>query len=517
MSASKNGEGSKSSQVVSLRKTLREAVFVGAEDILASRCVDVAARCSPGDVFVPRVSAASDEHEQIDEAVRRGATAVVAERLLPVNIPQCLVEDSNEAFAILSQQLAGGPSQRVLTIGVIGTNGKTTTSLFISSVLKRLGGSVAYYTSLGSSDSIECDRTNNRPPSAGQLASWMKKSLRAEAPALVIELTESMLKNRSTQGIEFDVLVVCGLRPNQVRGGATSRRLTELLTSATKQLKDHGVLLYNADDAAVSRWVERGRIPAVSYGLDAAEHVRGKRLGRAGGQQQVLVSAGYLLMPMTLDIPGDHVARAALASVALAWMFDLSVADAIAGAEALRTIPGRMERVHQAVDVPLFIDRGQTPDRLAAAMHAMRTHGLGATTVVCDVSSELNDATRTRLGEVLQKGASQVVLSGATVGAEALQRLAMDVLGGFAAPGRVQVIGDREAAIAWAINNTTQGCIVLSGCGEREWVGRNGQMTTDQATARHLYSKRSQPLVFPNLKIFPPSEPTAFFPIDSTK
>ena len=65
----------------------------------------------------------------------------------------------------------------------------------------------------------------------------------------------------------------------------------------------------------------------------------------AGGDQQLLTVVGNMVMPLTLKMPGDHIARAALAGVAAGWMFDLPVAEAIAGVESLQTIPGRMQRV----------------------------------------------------------------------------------------------------------------------------------------------------------------------------
>ncbi len=69
-------------------------------------------------------------HDHVEEAVRRGAAALVAERLMPVSVPQCLVESTPIAYGKICQALVGNPTQRMLTIGVVGTHGKTTTSYF---------------------------------------------------------------------------------------------------------------------------------------------------------------------------------------------------------------------------------------------------------------------------------------------------------------------------------------------------------------------------------------------------
>ena len=495
---------------VSLRTLLREAVFVGADDIRARRCVHKAEQCNVGDVYVPIQDSTTDGHDHVEEAIRRGAAAVVAERLLPITVPQCLVDSTPIAYGKICQALAGNPSQRMLTIGVVGTHGKTTTALYLSAMLKKLGGQVAYYTSLGASDSTSCDRTAVRPPATQKLAKWLKQADLAGAPAAVIELAPSMLQNHSTSGVEFDLLVVTGMRPSQLRGAQSLKNFQRSLEEVVLQMKSHGMLLYNADDAYATRWAGKSSLPAVGYGLDASQNVRAKRLSRAGGEQQLLTVVGNTIMPLSLKMPGDHIARAALAGVAAGWMFDLPIAEAIAGVESLQTIPGRMQRVAQSIEVPLYIDAGETPDRVAVALHALKLHQLGPTTAVVDVSSRLHPQWRGRLGEVLDRAASRVVLSASGCSAANAQSVIMDVLAGFRSPGRVEVIANREAAIRWAVKNTEVGSILLSGCGSMPWLDSHDELSSDEMIAKAALESKNSYSVAPLLGIFPPTSPTPF-------
>jgi UDP-N-acetylmuramoyl-L-alanyl-D-glutamate--2,6-diaminopimelate ligase len=492
------------SRSVGLRSLLPQAVFVGAEDIAVRTCCNSAAHCKPGDVFVPASSGAIDQHELVDEAIRRGAVAVVAERLLPVSVPQCLVEDTQRTYGQICQALVGHPSQRLLTIGIVGTYGKTTTSLFVAAMLKRQCGSVAYYTSLGCSDSEVCDRTSTRAPAARKLAQWMQKADRAGAPAAVLEMTPAMLHQKVAAGVEFDLLIVTGARPGQFRGSPSGRQFLELVDQATAQLKPHGIVLYNADDASAAAWAANSKCVSMSYGIDAAEHIRAKRLSRFGGEQQLLAIAGNILMPLTLKIPGDHVARAAMAAVATSYLLELPIPEAIAGIESLQTIPGRMQRLQQAVEVPLFVDAAETPDRIAVALHALRQHQFGPATAVVQLHNGLAPSLLSRLGEVLDKAAAKIVLTSSDLSAEATQRMAMDVLGGVRSPGRVQVIPDREAAIHWAVRNTDSGCILLGGCGAAPWLDREGKEVCDEAVAKRAVTERNVLVLSPQLAIFPP-------------
>jgi UDP-N-acetylmuramoyl-L-alanyl-D-glutamate--2,6-diaminopimelate ligase len=462
-------------------------------------------------VFVPAHNAAGDDAEKAEEAIRRGAVAIVSERMLPVSVPQCLVEDTRVVYSRLRHALIGNPSQRMLTVAVVGTHGKTTTSLFLAAMLKRMAGAVAYYTSLGSSDSVTCDRSTVRAPGTNKLAHWLKQADSQGAPSAVIEVTPAMLYNHVTAGIEFDLVVLTSLRPGQFAGSPTSQQLANLTQNCLKNLKPHGVVLANNDDAHVASFCETLDSPVAAYGLDAGKQVRGKRLDRAGGQQQVLAIAGNLMMPLTLKIPGDHVARASLAALTASWVMDLSIPEAIAAIESLETIPGRMQRIVSAVDVPLFIDQAQTPDRLAVALHALRCHHFGPATVVMDIGNHLPGPWRQRLGEVLSRHSHQVILTASDICPEAAQSLAMDVLGGCNSPGRVQVIPDRQAAIRWAVRHTQQGCILLAGCGVNNWVNRDGEEISDESVAKQAISQCNQVPSLPKLSIFPPSSASEFF------
>jgi UDP-N-acetylmuramoyl-L-alanyl-D-glutamate--2,6-diaminopimelate ligase len=505
------GQSSNVSRMVSLRDFLKEAVFVGARDIEVRRCTNRADRCRPGDVFVPDHSARGDESDRAEEAVRRGAVAIVTERLLPVSIPQCLVEDTRIVYGRLCQALAGHPSQRMLTIGVVGSHGKTTTALYIAAALKRLAGGVAYYTSLGSSDSQTCDRSSTRAPGTAKLAGWMQRADSAGAPAAIVELSDAMLCGRVDSGVEFDLIVITGMRTGQMRGCPSGAQAAQMHRRLLESLKSHGVVLVNGDDASAVAFAESVEAPIAYYGLDAGKQVRGKRLQRWGGEQQILTVVGNMLMPMTLKTPGDHFARAALAAVATSWIMDLPVPETISAVESLEAVPGRMQRLPQSIDVPIYIDQGQSPDRVAVALHALKSHQLGPATVVMDLSSQLASQWRIRLGEVLDKGAQCVVLSGSDLSPEATRNLAMDVLGGCRHPGRVQIIPDRKSAIEWSIANTDQGCILLSGCGTTGWVNRSGETTNDEQVARAAVTQANCRSAALKLSIFPPNAPSQFF------
>src|SRR3954467_2963423 len=127
---------------ISLRQTLAKAQFLASEDVVVSSCAADWRACRAGDVFFALTTADDDGHERAAEAIDRGAVAVVAERLLPVSVPQVLVRDSRAAMARVCQALAGNPSRNLRTVGIAGSAGKTVTSMLMASIFEAAGDAV---------------------------------------------------------------------------------------------------------------------------------------------------------------------------------------------------------------------------------------------------------------------------------------------------------------------------------------------------------------------------------------
>ena len=141
---------------IRLRDVLPNATLIGAEEVYFRSCCGLWNECQQEDLFVAIVDADQDGHDFTQEAIHQGAAAIVSERLLTTDRPQCIVPDSREAYGKICQALAGTPSQRLTTIGVTGTDGKTVTSHLIRSILE----SAKLRTGLVSS--IEVDYGENR-------------------------------------------------------------------------------------------------------------------------------------------------------------------------------------------------------------------------------------------------------------------------------------------------------------------------------------------------------------------
>lgn len=498
------------SHAISLRELFPAAQIIGSDDIQCAACDQYPESHQEQWVFASGMSPWSAPERDVLTAQSNGAIGVLTEQYLPTSLPQCIVPNVPDAFAQLAMQLAGAPCQKILTIGVVGTHGKTTASLMIASMLKRIGRTVAYHTSLGASTGKQTGLVADANADAMVLAAWLKQSVSEEAPAAVLEISDEMLKSHAAAGVRFDVLVFTSLRRTQRADCLQARGIENAMSQLVDQLKEHGVVLVNADDARLNRWAARCCPEAISYGLDAQADVQGKRMHAMRGEQSLMVSAGNCVAPLTSTILGDHNARHMLSAVAVGYSLGLELYETVCGVERLQRIPGRLQRLSGEHSTSIYVDSADQADRLAVALHALNKDGTPVT-CVAEVPDAATPEQLAAFGRVLEKSASYVILTQSRRSIRFGQTAMWQVLDGCERPGSIQVVPNRRAAIDLAIRSARPGeAILLAGWGADRWTTeKSPKPLTDMEAAAELLNEfvnePTAPVVempIPSLKIF---------------
>ena len=499
---------SRASQLVSLKSLFPQAVFTTGEDIAVSSCsrrpVSKLTK-STSHLFVAGVDSLKNDDSKASEAIAKGAGAILTDRLLPIPVPQCLVEDVRQAYGQLLHALAKSPSKQLLTVGVMGTHGKTSVSLMVAAMLKKIAGKVAYSTTLGASPELTNRTQSAGTPTAKSIANWMSNAVKQKFLATVLELSDEMLLHRTTAGAEFDVLVIPSFRRTQRHDQLESRGIEAAILRSIDQLKEHGLVVYNADDARLNRLIEHHQIPAIGYGIDADADVRGKLIDRQKGSQTMMVSSGHSLMPLTTCLPGDHCLRHNLAAVAVGYAFGLELHEVIGGVERLQSIPGRMQSLTCGQEFSVHVDVADQADRLAVALHTLAPLG-GRITCVAEVPDCADAEQRAAYGRVLSRAASRIILTQSRRSTKHGQRLMWEVLDGCDNPSSIHLVPDRAVAIELAMRSSEPGDqVLLAGWGSDRWTNaRNKQPCNDKDQAEScLYQMMNDLNLNNNVIAFP--------------
>ncbi len=462
-------------------------------EFFVSRCVTNLESCLPGDAFVALDLPERDSHQDALVAVAAGAAIVITERYLPVAVPQCIVDDSRQAWGELCHALEGNPTDELIMIGIAGTHGKTTLNLLTSSLMKSIGKKVAYRNSIATSDGetmvpaidaeVNCPRT---------ISKWLAGACAQKSPSAVLEIDHEMLYRGSTAGIRYDLLILTSLRCDKKGKESNVKQLQQAILKQIAQLKEHGLVLYNADDAPLARWLQSLALPAMSYGVDADADVQAKVIEREIFEQTLMITAGRTVMPLRSPLVGRHNARHLLGAVAAGYVCGLELSEVVGGVERLQRVPGRLQRVDAGQGFGLFVDQADSADRLAASLHAMRQHSTGRVLCVMDVSWRLKASELAAMGKVLEKGASEICLTHASGGTfKSAQKNAFALLDGFENPALPHVLPDRDKAIEWIIQRAKPGdVILLAGCGDRNWTSKSRREATSDLHSANYWLRQ---------------------------
>jgi UDP-N-acetylmuramoyl-L-alanyl-D-glutamate--2,6-diaminopimelate ligase len=481
----------------SLRQLLPNGVISNGDNVRVRSCTSDARQVEAGDLFVAISGHERDGHDDVEEAILRGAAAFVTERLLPVPFPVCVVPDTREAYGRICHRLAGEPSSRMVTIGVTGTNGKTTTCHLLASVMQAARKEVALSSSLVRFDGLCHVAAERTTPGPAELADWMARSESHGYQGAIIEASSRGLAERRLSGVQLDCAVLTNIRRDHIDFHGTTLNYRRAKGRILNYLRPEGLVVVNADDPTVHSMLDRMEHSAITFGRRQPADITATVVERFQGEQTFLLNAGNETVPVCTRMIGDHHVSNCLAAAATASALGIPLTTIARGLEAISRITNRLDRVECGQEFGVFVDSADTPDRLAIALRAVRQVTPGR--LICLFSGDTPGATGQRplLGRVAERSADMGIITGCGALPEGDLAVVHDVLDGYDRPARARVIPTRQDAIRWALDEAQGGDSVLitgSGSRGRDWQRAVSNGSPDFEFARdYLSSSRSSP------------------------
>ena len=455
---------------------LNSTVFdVAALHVLGVRRLTLDSRVvRAGDAFIACPGETRDGRDFISDAIRRGASAVLWEaeghawnhRLRVANfaVPQ-LRRHAGE----IAGEFYGRPGSKLWTIGVTGTNGKTSCSQWIAQALTRTRRKCAVIGTLGSGFPGRLDALVNTTPDAVTIHAQMKKFLRAAARAMAMEVSSIGLDQNRTAGVEFDVALLTNLSRDHLDYHGTMRRYRAAKARLFRwPTLSHAVV--NLDDdfgrELAQRWKHR-RAALLGYGFGrrgararpACVEGRNLRLGPEGIVFDVATPWGRA----TLESPllGAFNAANLLGSLATLLAGDVGLAAAVAALEKVDAVPGRMQRFGGGAQPLVVVDYAHTADALEKVLLALRPLRAARGRLICvfGCGGDRDPGKRPLMGAVASRIADRVVLTSDNPRSEDPQVIIAAIAAGVR--GAHQQVPDRRRAIVQAIAAADHGDIVL--------------------------------------------------------
>jgi len=487
---------------LTLRRLFPAARFVGDQNIPVSSVSTDASSCQPGDLFVAILDADRDGHDDIREAVHRGAAAVVLERHVVVPVPTCLVDDTRDSLGVICQHLAGQPAQSFALTGITGTSGKTATAHLLQSVWRHASIRSGLVSSARHDDGLHAQNVCRDTPAPQELADLLSRMAAQHCRRVALEISSQALIRQHLAGLQLDAAIITRIRSAHLDYHGSLENYRRAKFQILSLLKPGAVAILNADDPATHSLLPQIDAPVVTFGMRASADINGTLLQRCASEQTFLIRAGQQTATVTTPVIGDpHIAHClAAASLALAGGMDL--ATIAAGLSTPRHIPGHLERIECGQPFPVFIDAANDPDTIAMALHAIRSFRPRRLICVFGPSFYHPAELRARMGRVVERSADMGIMTSNDPGNESPLAITHDVLDGYDRPGHAHFIPDRLEAICWALDQARHGdAVLIVGTGFQDSHDHrpNGEDFDDRQVVREWLYQRGRQTVLPQL------------------
>jgi UDP-N-acetylmuramoyl-L-alanyl-D-glutamate--2,6-diaminopimelate ligase len=482
-------------QPLNLRNVLSDGEFLGTDDIPLVACASDSREVRPGTVFVALQGTLCDGHSFVADAIARGCSGIVAERSLPVSgVPVCYVSDTREAYGRICHALAGDPSKHLKVIGITGTNGKTTTSCLVASILTTAGCRVGILGTLGCFDGREVGGTSHTTLPAERLARWLGRMVRNDCDHAVMEVSSHALDQQRVAGIAFDVACVT----NVGRDHLDYHRSIRYYRRAKQRLLDHltgeGFAVINADDRVAQSYLGQFDGPVLTIGMRSQAEITATFVERSVAEQTFLLSAGSDAIPVRTRMIGAHHVYNCLTAAAVGLAYGIDLPTVARGLEAIDYVPGRLERIECGQPFSVYVDFAHTPDALSATLKTLREVVAGRLICIFGAGGDRDRGKRPLMGRAVETHADLAVITDDNPRSEDPQAIIEEILGGLRLPAEAEVIPDRSEAIAWALSQARPGdCVLIAGKGHEtcQIVGAKRHYFDDRQVARQwLYANQ---------------------------
>jgi UDP-N-acetylmuramoyl-L-alanyl-D-glutamate--2,6-diaminopimelate ligase len=407
---------------------------------------------TPGTLFFCVPGFTRDGHDYAEDAIARGAVALVVQRPLGTAVPEILVDDVRAAMAPAAAALAGDPTARLTTVGITGTNGKTTSAFLVRSLLEAGGrrtGLLGTVTAIVGGEQHAVARTT---PEAIDLQRTFADMLAAGDDAVVMEVSSHALSLHRADAIHWSAAVFTNLTQDHLDFHADM----EDYFLAKRRLFEAGpeLAVINVDDPYGAR-LARDLPQAIRIGLDAPDaHVRATAIeGDASGSSFAVDG-----LALRTTLPGRFNVLNALGAVVVAR--ELGVDDpAIArGLAAAERVPGRFEPVDEGQPFAVFVDYSHKPDALEAVLRTARGLTRGRLIVVFGAGGDRDRGKRPLMGRAAAEHADVAIITSDNPRNEDPEAIMAEIAEG--APEAERVV-DRQAAIERAIALAAPGDVVV--------------------------------------------------------
>ncbi len=426
----------------------------------------------PGYAFVCIKGFETDGHNYVDKAIENGASLIVAQDRIESSVPVCYVADARKTLADMACTFYENPSEKFKLVGVTGTNGKTTVTHLIKSILEQAGNEVGI---IGTNQNIIGDKvlltksTTPTTPNSLELQKLFSEMVQSGAEYVVMEVSSHALELSRVRGCNFDVGVFTNLTRDHLDFHKTMRNYMY----AKAKLFDHSTSgAINVDDEYGKQINElhQGK-DILTYGINSECDICAKDIKITPRGVNFTITYENTDYPMFLCIPGTFSVYNAMSAICACLKLGIDMETITKGLSAAVGVLGRVEVVPTDTEYMVIIDYAHTPDGLENIIRAMKSFAKGRVITLFGCGGDRDNTKRAVMGEVSGNLSDFTIITSDNPRTEEPNAIIDMIVEGIKnTDGEYVVIPDRREAIGYALDNAkADDVIILAGKGQETY------------------------------------------------
>ncbi len=439
-------------------------------------------KVSRGDCFVALRGLGSDGHAFLQDAVGHGASVIVVQDdaaipdslCMHLGVVKIVVADSRKALALMSANYYGHPSRRLTIVGVTGTNGKTTTSHLIRSILLASGQQTGLIGTINYQIGDQTVPASHTTPESIELNQLLARMIDEGCTSVSMEVSSHALDQSRVHGIEFDAAVFTNLTQDHLDYHKTMEEYFKAKRILFDSLPSDAWTVTNRDDEWGRLILAAARGRALSYGFDVQSDVRAVNVDLSMSGTVIVVEHRGSRVDLRSPLVGRFNAHNILAAYAVGTALELSAEDIRHGIEQTAFVKGRFEKIPSPAGWTAIVDYAHTPDALEKCLRTIREvlpeKDRGRILVVFGAGGDRDVAKRPLMGAIAAELADICIVTSDNPRTEAPDGIIEDIMKGIRQRQHVFAETDRRKAILRALSHAKAGDVILiAGKGHEEY------------------------------------------------
>ena len=448
-----------------------------------------------GDAFVAISGSTTDGHAFIQQALAQGAKVVVIERDDAISDPQCMhtgvvkivVSSTRKALARMAANFYGRPADTMKIVGITGTNGKTTTTHIVRSILEAGGERAGLIGTIENRFGAIVEEATHTTPESLELHALFARMRQERCTAISMEVSSHALDQSRVAGIAFACGVFTNLTQDHLDYHGTMEKYFAAKKALFEGLSPGAKAVINVDDQWGRHLAQDTKVHAVTYGAAPDSTVRLLDASLSVDGSILKIDVGGMTTTVTTPLPGRFNVSNVLAGYATGIALGIPVPAIDLGIAAADRVRGRFERVRSARGWTAIVDYAHTPDALEKCLSAIKDvlpkEQRGKIITVFGAGGDRDRTKRPKMGEVVSRMSDVTIVTSDNPRNEEPDKIIEDIVAGIHAEAVAHREPDRKKAIAMAASMARPGDVILvAGKGHEDYqvIGREKRHFSDR-------------------------------------